>query len=188
MNNEKNTSSSKNERSHNAEHLKDIGAERHKELAAERERNAAETSQERSADTARHEALEQARSVERPEKRLQSPAERRDTIMKRNPKASYEATMHEVRSQMSGPGRAFSHIIHNPTVEKVSDFVGGTVARPNAILSGAVFAFLFTLAIYLIARFNGYALSGTESIASFALGWLTGVTFDYLKLLITGKS
>lgn len=187
MNNERNTSGNNHERHYDAENLRDVGAERRKELAAEREKNASEAAQERSADKARHEALEHAKSAEHTERRQESPAERRGAITKRERKASYEATMHEVRSQMSGSSRAFSVVIHNPTVEKVSDFVGGTIARPNAILSGAVFAFLFTLAIYLIARFNGYALSGTESIASFALGWLIGIAFDYLKLVVTGK-
>lgn len=187
MNSEKNTSGSKHERNFDAERLKDVGAERQHELAAERERNAHETSQEQSANKARHEALEHATSHERDHQRQESPAERRGAITKRERKAAYETTMHEVRSQMSSPSRAFSTVIHNPTIEKISDAVGGTVARPNAILSGAVFAFLFTLAIYLVARFNGYALSGTESIASFVLGWVVGLIFDYLKLVVTGK-
>ena len=187
MSNEKGPSASNHERAYDAERLKDAGTERQQELAAERERNAAETSRENNLEKARHEALEQASTVERKQTRHESPAERRGAITKRERKASYDATMREVRSQMSGPSRAFSAVIHNPTVEKVSDVIGGTVARPNAVLSGAVFAFLFTLAIYLVARFNGYALSGTETIASFVLGWVAGLVFDYLKLIVTGK-
>lgn len=169
------------------ESLKDLGAERQKELSRERERNVAETRPEDNIEKARHEALEHASSAERELDRQESPAERRGVITKRERKASYEATMHEVRGHMSGPSRVFSVVIHNPTVEKISDIVGGTVARPNAILSGSVFAFLFTLTIYLVARFNGYALSGTETIASFILGWIVGLVFDYLKLVVTGK-
>ena len=89
---------------------------------------------------------------------------------------------------MSAPGRAFSSFIHNKTVEKVSESVGNTVARPNAILSGAVFAFLFTLVIYLVARHNGYPISGSETIASFALGWILGLLFDYIRVLVLGKN
>lgn len=188
MSNERHaTQATNHEREFDGERLKDLGNERQRELVAERERNAAEKTSEHSLENARREALEQAHSSERGENRVESPAERRGAITKRERKASYDATMQDVRSHMSGASRAFSTVIHNPTVEKVSDVVGGTIARPNAILSGAVFAFLFTLAIYLVARFNGYALSGTESIASFTLGWLVGLTFDYLKLVITGK-
>jgi hypothetical protein len=95
--------------------------------------------------------------------------------------------MGEIRAHMSAPDRVFSSIIHNKTVEKVSDAVGSTIARPNAILSGSVFAFIFTLVIYLVANHNGYALSGSETIASFALGWLIGLIFDYVRVLIIGK-
>lgn len=178
------------ERGFDSEGLKDLAAERHKELVNERERNAAESERHNTED-ARKEALEHASKAEketRHEKSAEkSPAERRGPASKREREASFNATMKEVRSQMSGPSRTFSTVIHNPVVERVSDTVGSTVARPNAILSGALFAFLFTLGIYLVARFNGYPLSGTETIASFALGWVIGLIFDYFRLLVLGK-
>ena len=72
-------------------------------------------------------------------------------------------------------------------VEKASDTVGTTIARPNAILSGAVFAFIITLLTYTIAKKSGYVLSGFETIGSFILGWIIGIIYDYLRILITGK-
>ena len=143
-------------------------------------------------ENARHEALEQASSAEVERKAEQSsekdsPLEHRRPRSRKEKDASFEATMAEVRSQMSAPSRVFSTIIHNPVVEKTSDVVGSTIARPNAILSGAVFAFVFTLIIYLVARFYGYPLSGGETIASFAAGWALGLVFDYIRLLLFGK-
>lgn len=179
------------ERTYDSEALRHIADKRHEQLAADRERNVSERNHERDAEHAKHEALEQAVATEKVDGKLrrhdESPTERRGPASKRERDASYRATMHEVRSQMSAPSRVFSDIIHNPTVERVSDAVGGTIARPNAVLSGAVFAFLFTLSIYLIARFNGYPLSGSETIASFILGWLVGLVFDYLRLVVLGK-
>ncbi|HRN90324.1 MAG TPA: hypothetical protein PK543_01410, partial [Candidatus Saccharibacteria bacterium] len=75
----------------------------------------------------------------------------------------------------------------NKTVEKVSDVVGSTVARPNAVLSGAVSAFILTLAVYIVAKTIGYRLSGFETIAAFIVGWTIGILYDYLRILITGK-
>ena len=88
---------------------------------------------------------------------------------------------------MSAQSRAFSKVIHNPGVEKTSEALGSTVARPNAILSGAVFAFVLTLGVYLVARYYGYTLSGFESIGAFVLGWVIGIIYDFLKVMITGK-
>jgi hypothetical protein len=178
------------ERGFDKENLRDIAAERQKELANERERQAGEKSPENLED-ARHEAIEQASKGEKERKNKESKettsAERRGPASKRERDASFNVTMGEVRSQMSAPSRAFSKVIHNPAVEKASDAVGGTIARPNASLSGSVTAFLFTLVIYLVARYYGYPLSGAETIASFALGWVIGMLIDYFRLIISGK-
>ena len=179
-----------NPEAYDAKALAEQGKEHQERLREDRER-AAEKNHERDEDSAKHEALEHASRAEKEqrkhEKREESPAERRGPASKRERDASYNRTMREVRSQMSAPSRAFSTFIHNPVVEKVSDAVGSTIARPNAIASGAGFAFLFTLSIYLVARFYGYALSGTETIASFVLGWIVGLVYDYFRLLVLGK-
>src|SRR6478736_3728915 len=54
---------------------------------------------------------------------------------KRQREESFEATMKQIRSEMSAPARTFSKVIHNKTVERVSETVGATVARPNAVLA-----------------------------------------------------
>lgn len=157
-----------------------------REKAAER----GEKNRESVAEHARHEIkklVNEKESVKLETTIERSPAERRGPASKRERQAAYDKTMREVRSQMSAPSRAFSNVIHNPVVEKISDAVGGTVARPNAILSGASFAFIFTLAIYLVAQHYGYPLSGTETIASFLSGWVLGLVFDYFRLLMFGK-
>lgn len=158
----------------------------------ETEKSAEKNSNEK-LEKARHEALEKAAKAEKREKKLaakeSSPAERRrGPISKKEKDAAFNSTMREVRSQMSAPSRAFSKVIHNKAIEKTSEVVGSTVARPNAILSGAVLSFVLVLATYLIARFYGYQLSGAETIAAFALGWVLGIIYDYIRLLVLGKS
>lgn len=179
------------EHTFDSEKLRDISAERARELSHEREQAiAAERSQERREVEARKEALEQAAKVEKSkllEARKDSPAEKRGPATRREREDRFNRTMREVRLQMPGPSRIFSSLIHHPVVEKVSDALGGTVARPNAIAAGSVVAFLATLSIYLVARFYGYPLSGTETIAAFALGWIIGVIYDYFRILIVGK-
>jgi hypothetical protein len=70
--------------------------------------------------------------------------------------ASYKQHMTQVQAELKPAQRAFSKVIHNPVVEKASDAIGGTIARPNAILSGAVVAFFLVLGVYVIAKY--YAL------------------------------
>lgn len=190
-NQEKDTFSSRHEFDKSG--LKELGNKQQERIRENIERNV-ETNREKQESTAKHEALEQAEKMEREQQRHESkkrPTAERPPTRKERENArekSFKTTMDAVQSQLPKTSQAFSRIIHNKTVEKVSDAAGNTVARPNAILSGAIFAFVLTLAVYLIARYYGYPLSGAETIASFALGWILGNIFDYIRILILGKN
>lgn len=148
-------------------------------------------SQEKSAEAAKAKAMESAISKEKgsAEKDQKQPktTRRHGAISKKEKEASFKRHMATVQSQLPLPERAFSKLIHNKAVEKTSEFVGGTIARPNAMLSGAVFAFFLVLGVYALAKYFGYVLSGFETIGAFIVGWVLGVVYDYIRLLITGR-
>lgn len=180
------------EHEHNPEALEKAGIE-HRERLREELEKAGEKHHE-DLEEARHEALEKAKSIEhkeekRDDERALSPAERRNNtpVGKVEREASFNATMKEVQAHMTPSARTFSKVIHNKAVEKVSDITASTVARPNAILSGAIFAFALTLGVYLVAKNLGYPLSGFETIGAFLLGWVLGLVYDFLKVMITGR-
>lgn len=152
-------------------------------------------SNEKAVEKAKVEALENAVSVEaggaeksakRP-KEGPTPAKRRGGISKKEKDASFKKHMKQVQAEMSAPERVFSKVIHNKAIERTSEVVGATIARPNAILSGAVVAFILVLAVYLLAKNLGYTLSGFETIGAFIVGWALGVLYDYFRVMITGK-
>lgn len=176
----------------NPEALEKVRLEQQEIIKEKRAEQVGETSQEKSTD-ARNEALEQAKSAEKDQSAKKaehehaSPERRRNGIIsKKERTANYKRTMKQVQQELPVASRTFSKFIHNKVVERVSDTVGSTVARPNAILAGSLMAFIFTLAIFLVARYYGYPLSGTETIAAFVVGWMVGLLFDYLRLEFTG--
>ncbi len=149
---------------------------------------------EKSEAQARNEALKEAVSVERggAEKKGKesgtAPAARRHGVVsKKEREASYKHQMKQLQAELPATQRAFSKVIHNPVVEKTSEVVGSTVARPNAILAGSMVAFFLVLAVYLIAKHLGYPLSGFETIGAFIVGWLIGILYDFFRVMITGK-
>jgi hypothetical protein len=148
---------------------------------------------EQSAEKAKIEALKQAISVEKgsaekKQRAADSPAGRRHGVVsKKEQKASYALHMKKLQSELPATQRGFSKVIHNPAVEKTSEALGNTVARPNAILAGAMMAFFAVLAVYLIAKHYGYVLSGFETIGAFIVGWILGVLYDFFRVMITGK-
>lgn len=169
--------------------LAELGQERQEQLREAHEKGQ-EQLKETTVETARAEALEKAVTAEKKAEKVaeRSPAERRrGPISRKERDASYTATMKEVRTHMSPASRTFSKFIHNKAVDRVSEGLGSTVARPNAILSGAIAAFIFSLATLLIAKHYGYRLSGFEAIGAFVAGWLIGILYDFFKVMITGK-
>jgi len=174
-----------------------VSPEKYEALGEELKQNAERGVEngEKAVERARVEALENAISVEKgsaekAHKPNEGPvvARRRGGISKKEGKASFNKRMAHVQAELPPTQRAFSKLIHSPAVEKTSEVVGGTIARPNAILSGAVVAFVLVLAVYLVAKHFGYVLSGFETIGAFIVGWIIGVLYDYVRALVTGKS
>lgn len=145
-------------------------------------------------ESIRKEALESASTAKHEEntvvnEKAGSPAERRKgPVTRKERDASFKHTLADAQTHMGMAGKTFSKIIHNKAVERSSEVVGSTIARPNAILAGSLFAFILTTGVLLIARFYGYPLSGFESIGAFVVGWVLGILYDFLRKMITGKS
>jgi hypothetical protein len=184
------------ERESNHEALERQAHERSKQLRELVERRA-EASHEKAPDAheAEKEAHEAARVAEKErndkEKHTTAPAERRKERLVRNKKtldASFNREMKEVRTHMSAPSRVFSKVIHNKAVDRTSEVVGNTIARPNAILAGSLAALILTTGLYTWAKNNGYPLSGFETIGAFIIGWLIGIIIDFVRITITGRS
>lgn len=174
----------------NHEQLEAAGEKQREQLREQFDKRA-ETSQERQEASARHEALEAAKSVEKETKKEKaSPAEkRREAIRptKKTVKASYKKELQHIQAELPVASRAFSKVIHNPVIERVSDVAAETVARPNAILSAAIFGFVLTAGVYMVARYFGYPLSGFETIGAMIVGWIVGIMFDFIRIMVTGK-
>lgn len=168
-------------------------AEQSERLKAKYE-NGVETSPEAQAEAvekARHETKEALMSKERggAEKKAGGepsggPSVRK--VTKKEKDAAYKKTLKDIRSQMNTPSRTFSKVIHNPAVEKTSEFIGATIARPNAIVAGGTTALILVSAVYIIAKTYGYPLSGFESIGAFIIGWMVGLIYDYIRITASG--
>jgi hypothetical protein len=100
-------------------------------------------------------------------------------------KASYKAMLAETRRYMSPTQVFLSKLVHVRTLEGVVDWVISRLLRPYAILGGGLSATIGLLALYSYARFAGFALSGSELLILFVIGWVMGLIIDHFKR--TGK-
>ncbi|MDB5163360.1 MAG: hypothetical protein JWO54_46 [Candidatus Saccharibacteria bacterium] len=167
---------------------------RNAETAVERQAEKAKVANgEKTVEAAKIEALKEAVSVEagsaeKKKKESGAAAGRRHGVPStKETNASYKQHVEHFQAELPPVQRSFSKLIHNPMVEKTSEAVGSTVARPNAILAGAMVAFFLVLAVYLTAKHFGYVLSGFETIGAFIVGWVLGILYDFFRVMITGK-
>lgn len=173
------------------EQLAELGVEQNEKIREDREKEAtrAEQAAERrhDAESAKHEALDEARKQEQADAVKEQPPTEKQPTKPLNPSkedlsVTFKATMSRARKNMTPAERTFSKVIHNPAVEKVSDAVGSTLARPNLIIAGGLGTLIFGVVIYLTAKHYGYVLSGFEAIGTFILGWCIGAIIEFARV------
>ena len=163
---------------HNVNNEKSTEMAKSLEKAIEKEKSSAENE-----NNIKHEAIELATRHENEQAEKRQPKETKEDkpLTKKDIDNSYKKTMANVQNQLSAPSRAFSKVIHNPIVEKTSDAIGNTIARPNLIISGALGA-IASVFVYFIAKRYGYLLSGSEVIVLFVAGWSIGAVIEYARV------
>lgn len=159
-------------------------ARRSKELTEDTTEISPTENKERVAE-AHREALEAAKETEQLETQKENHItdEFEPPASSKKREQSFRQTMAHIQKEMPKGQQVFSKIIHRPIIEKTSDVVGSTIARPDSIITGSLCAFLAVLALYLVARHNGFSLSGFETIGAFILGWIIGVLFDLARAI-----
>jgi hypothetical protein len=160
--------------------------QQHAKLAHEREQRLEALRAERheqSTETAENRA-EHAREVihhhEQPEPshHEHEAAPRPHTAHLLNHKLNYRQTLASVQRKLRPVSRSFSKFIHQPAVERASDAVGKTVARPSVSAGATWTALIVGIVFYFTARRYGYTLSGSELIIAFVVGAILGLLLE----------
>lgn len=106
----------------------------------------------------------------------EQPAPARHPLL--NPLLNYRHTLRSLQRHFSPAQRRFSQVIHQPTVEKVSDALGKTVARPSVSLGATATAVIVESFFYFTARHYGYVLSGSEILLALLVGGVVGLILE----------
>lgn len=96
----------------------------------------------------------------------------------------FSRAMTRVRKKLSRPSRAFSRVIHVSAIDKSSELVGKTIARPSGMLAGSVLAFVGTSILLWVTKFNGYEYNYLVVIMLFVGGMVVGTVGEGLWRLI----
>lgn len=93
---------------------------------------------------------------------------------------SYRRTLKKVQSKLTYSSRVFSKIVHQPTIEKVSDITSKTIARPSGILFGGLFSFIGSSIFLWTARHYGYEYNFLLFLIFFVVGFMIGLTIELI--------
>lgn len=97
---------------------------------------------------------------------------------------AYNRALTRARKQLSAPSRAFSKFIHNKSIDKPSEIIGNTIARPSGMVGGAFFALLGSSALLWISRHYGYEYNYLAFILLFGIGLLVGISVEGIIRLV----
>jgi hypothetical protein len=147
-----------------------------------------EKNAEKAGNSGEHEATEARKTIESEaisgKESTPGDSERKNqqSITKAEKTRTYKMTMKRAQSQMSAPSRSFSKFIHNPFVERTSEAVGATVARPSGILGAGILGFIGISVVLYYARRNGFAIDNPYALTVilFLGGWTLGLVVEFI--------
>lgn len=97
---------------------------------------------------------------------------------------AYQKSMRQIRSKLSKPDRTLSKVIHNKTVENISEVSGKTVARPSGLLGGGICALTGSVFLLYMSKHYGfqynYALFFMLFVGGFFIGMLGELLLRYV--------
>ena len=93
-------------------------------------------------------------------------------------KLNYTQTVASMQRHLKPVSRTFSKVIHIPAIEKASEALENTVARPSLTAGATWTALIMGSLFYFTARHYGYVLSGSEITLSFIVGAIIGLALE----------
>lgn len=99
---------------------------------------------------------------------------------------AFKQLMHKVQKHLSKPEKTVSKILHQPTVERLSEVGSKTVARPSGVLVGSIFSFISSLIVYFISKQYAYDMTYSVFVVSFLGGFMFGIVAEFGYRTIRG--
>ena len=139
----------------------------------------------------RAEALEKSTTAEEMVQQREESAQEPDAPLLVNAdlkNIKYKRTLQSVRKDLKPTERVLSKVIHNQTVDTVSEAAGKTIARPSGFLTGAIFAFVGSSIYLWVTKHYGYQYNFLFFAMLFAAGFVIGLLVELMLRLAHRKA
>lgn len=91
---------------------------------------------------------------------------------------TYKRELTKIQNRLPKNSKRFSKVIHNKTIESISNAGAKTVARPSGLLGGSIVAFLGSLILYYMARHYGFRYNYLAMFMLFVAGFAAGAIIE----------
>lgn len=98
--------------------------------------------------------------------------------------AVFHQTMDDVRSHLSPTEQKFSKIIHNDTIESLSNLGSKTIARPIGILGGSTILVIGSFIVLFFAKRYGFEVPLSLFAALYIVGFILIIIAEYLYRVV----
>lgn len=156
--------------------------QRHQEAAVEKARRAlAEHESKNKAELAK-EATKHAAEAKKHAPAEQEPKTYHDIpgVQQSMKNRAYKRELSKIQTKLPPASRRFSKIIHNPTVEAISNVGAQTIARPSGLLGGSICAFIGSLILYVMTKQYGFKYNYLMMFLLFVGGFAIGAVIELL--------
>lgn len=92
-----------------------------------------------------------------------------------------------IRHQLSKPQQTLSRVIHQPTVQAVSEATSKTVGRPSGLLGGGLVALVGTTSYLYLAKHIGFQYNYGVFLVLFAGGFALGLGLELVVHITTAS-
>lgn len=100
---------------------------------------------------------------------------------------AYKRSLVRIRKKLSLGEKTLSSFIHQPVVEKVSEFGAKTIGRPSAVMGSSILAFIGGTTYFFITKHYGYEYNFFVFIALLAAGFVLGLLLELIMRLVRSK-
>lgn len=91
---------------------------------------------------------------------------------------AYKQTIKRIQQRLGSRDRVLSKVVHNKTVESISNMSAQTVARPSGLLGGSICAFLGSLLLLYSAKHYGFRYNYLMFFIFFVGGFSVGLALE----------
>lgn len=102
---------------------------------------------------------------------------------------AYKRALKQIRHGLNIPERTLSRVVHQKTIESVSNAAAKSVARPSALLGGGIGAFVGSAVLLYVSRHNGFTYNYAVIFVLFVGGFFAGALTElFIRLLVRKRS